>query len=119
MLVNQDVCPKNLFLAIVGTAETNSEHPLAQAICSFVKEVSNFVLPLHDFVVVWCDNFDCSKQLWLFIYTCSIWRGLKCYVIKTPAKGYFLCTMFCFSAMTSLYFVIVNHGDKVFVVYRN
>ena len=41
MLVGQDVFPKNLFLAIVGTAETNSEHPLAQAICKFVKEVRN------------------------------------------------------------------------------
>ena len=39
MLMDHDACPKSLFLTIVGTAEANSEHPLAQAICSFVKEV--------------------------------------------------------------------------------
>ena len=36
-------CPKCLFLAIVGTAEANSEHPLAQAICTHVREVRDFV----------------------------------------------------------------------------
>ena len=41
MLMDQDACPKSLFLAIVGTAEANSEHPLAQAICNYVKEVRN------------------------------------------------------------------------------
>ena len=39
MLMDQHACPRSLFLAIIGTAEANSEHPLAQAICSFVKEV--------------------------------------------------------------------------------
>ena len=51
MLVSEDVCPKNLSLAIVGTAETNSEHPLAQAICNFVKEVRNNVC-VNDVIVV-------------------------------------------------------------------
>jgi len=37
--MDHHACPKSLFLAIVGTAEANSEHPLAEAICSFVKEV--------------------------------------------------------------------------------
>jgi len=66
MLVDQDVCPKNLFLAIVGTAETNSEHPLAHAICNFVKEVRNFnllfVVFANDVIVVGVT----VKQMWLF-----------------------------------------------------
>ena len=44
MLMDHDACPKSLFLAIIGTAEANSEHPLAQAICSFVKEVRTVIL---------------------------------------------------------------------------
>ena len=42
-MLDRCVCPKSLFLGIVGTAEANSEHPLAQAICSYVKEVCEIV----------------------------------------------------------------------------
>ena len=47
MLMDHQACPKSLFLAIVGTAEANSEHPLAQAICGFVKEVRTIVYYLN------------------------------------------------------------------------
>ena len=32
-------CPYRLFLALVGKAESNSEHPLGQAITSYAKQV--------------------------------------------------------------------------------
>lgn len=38
--VNESVCPKGIFLAAVGTAESNSEHPLATAIAEFARNVS-------------------------------------------------------------------------------
>ena len=38
--VNKSVCPKAVFLAAVGAAESNSEHPLATAITEFAKKVS-------------------------------------------------------------------------------
>ena len=37
--VNKSVCPKAVFLAAVGAAESNSEHPLATAITEFAKKV--------------------------------------------------------------------------------
>ena len=42
-MLDHRACPESLFLGIVGTAEANSEHPLAQAICSYVKEVRQIV----------------------------------------------------------------------------
>ncbi|CAB4007364.1 Copper-transporting ATPase 2, partial [Paramuricea clavata] len=38
MFVDEEVCPMNFFLAVVGTAEANSEHPLAHAIINDAKE---------------------------------------------------------------------------------
>lgn len=51
MLLDHHACPKSLFLAIVGTAEANSEHPLAQAIHSFVKEVGDIKYLLFHYLV--------------------------------------------------------------------
>ena len=39
MFVDKSVCPKAVFLAAVGAAESNSEHPLATAITEFAKKV--------------------------------------------------------------------------------
>ena len=39
------VCPQRLFLNLVGLAESVSEHPLGQAIVSFVKERLGESLP--------------------------------------------------------------------------
>jgi len=40
MFVNNSICPKAVFLAAVGAAEANSEHPLAKAITEFARNVS-------------------------------------------------------------------------------
>ena len=39
LFVAQRVCPHQLFMAIVGLAESNSEHPLGVAITDFAKKV--------------------------------------------------------------------------------
>ena len=38
--VDKLVCPKAVFLAAAGAAESNSEHPLATAITEFARNVS-------------------------------------------------------------------------------
>ena len=38
--VDKVVCPKAVFLAAAGAAESNSEHPLATAITEFARNVS-------------------------------------------------------------------------------
>ena len=43
--VDKSVCPKAVFLAAVGAAESNSEHPLATAITEFAKKVSQLFSP--------------------------------------------------------------------------
>ena len=40
LYVSEAVCSTKLFLSIVGLAESNSEHPLGQAISNYVKEAS-------------------------------------------------------------------------------
>ena len=40
LFVVQSVCPQQLFTAIVGLAESNSEHPLGVAVTNFAKRVS-------------------------------------------------------------------------------
>ena len=40
LFVAESVCPLQLFTAIVGLAESNSEHPLGVAITNFAKRVS-------------------------------------------------------------------------------
>jgi len=42
--VDKSICPHAVFLAAVGTAESNSEHPLATAITEFARNVSQHVL---------------------------------------------------------------------------
>ena len=39
LFVAESVCPLQLFAAIVGLAESNSEHPLGVAVTKFAKEV--------------------------------------------------------------------------------
>ena len=40
LFVAESVCPHTLFLAIVGLAESNSEHPLGTAVTNYAKRVS-------------------------------------------------------------------------------
>ena len=40
LFVKEHVCPFIKFLAIAGTAESSSEHPIASAIVKYCKEVS-------------------------------------------------------------------------------
>lgn len=40
LFVAETMCPHQLFTAIVGQAENNSEHPLGVAITNFAKSVS-------------------------------------------------------------------------------
>ena len=46
LFVEHSLCSIGKFLTIVGTAEANSEHPIAMAITKFVKEV-NILEVLH------------------------------------------------------------------------
>lgn len=39
LLVPKEACPQQLFTAIVGLAESNSEHPLGMAVTNFAKKV--------------------------------------------------------------------------------
>lgn len=39
MFVSKSVCPTRLFTAILGIAESRSEHPLGVAIANFVTQV--------------------------------------------------------------------------------
>ena len=39
LLVPKETCPQQLFTAIVGLAESNSEHPLGMAVTNFAKKV--------------------------------------------------------------------------------
>ena len=41
IFVRESVCSFVKFLAIAGSAEESSEHPIASAILKYVKEVSN------------------------------------------------------------------------------
>ena len=43
LLVKEAMCPTRLFNAIIGLAESRSEHPLAVAIAEFVRNVSLYV----------------------------------------------------------------------------
>lgn len=40
LFVKEAVCPAHLFSAIIGLAESRSEHPLGLAIAEFVRNVS-------------------------------------------------------------------------------
>ena len=44
LFVPEGVCPQQLFIAIVGLAESNSEHPLGVAVTKFAKRVGLDVL---------------------------------------------------------------------------
>ena len=39
LFVSEAICPHQLFIAIVGLAESNSEHPLGVAVLNFAKKV--------------------------------------------------------------------------------
>ena len=43
LFVAESVCPHTLFLAIVGLAESNSEHPLGMAVTKYAKRVCMIV----------------------------------------------------------------------------
>ena len=43
LFVPDTVCPNRLFTAIVGLAESSSEHPLGAAIVKFAKEVGVYL----------------------------------------------------------------------------
>ena len=47
LFVDQTVCSIGKFLALVGTAEANSEHPIAIAITKFVKEVGLSIVTMN------------------------------------------------------------------------
>lgn len=68
MFVNESVCSLGKLLAIVGTAEVNSEHPIASAIVKFVKET------IATDVTGQCSNFQAVAGC-----------GLKCRVTHLDA----------------------------------
>lgn len=58
-LVDDSVFYLPKMLAIISTAETNSEHPIASAITKFVKEV------LKTDLVAKCTDFNVSRMVLL------------------------------------------------------
>ena len=57
LYVARTVCSAQLFLTLVGVAESNSEHPLGQAITSFAKKVT--VLEVDS------NRFNCMRDILL------------------------------------------------------
>lgn len=49
MFVKESICPLHILLAIAGTAESSSEHPIANAIVKYVKKVISCVSFSHVF----------------------------------------------------------------------
>ena len=47
LYIAASICPTQLFLTLVGVAESNSEHPLGQAITNFAKRELGGTLPGH------------------------------------------------------------------------
>ena len=45
LLVKEAVCSSRLFSAVLGLAESRSEHPLGEAITRFATRVSFFLFP--------------------------------------------------------------------------
>ena len=43
IFVSEAVCSSRLFTALVGLAETNSEHPLGAAVVNYAKSVSQLL----------------------------------------------------------------------------
>ena len=47
IFVSEAVCSSRLFAALVGLAETNSEHPLGAAVVNYSKSVSAIVIVMY------------------------------------------------------------------------
>eukprot|EP00731_Ephydatia_muelleri_P033624 Em0034g6a len=64
LFVAESVCPHTLFLAIVGLAESNSEHPLGTAVTNYAKRILGDVISgmSADFEAIPGKGLQCSVQ---------------------------------------------------------
>ena len=86
LFVPEKVCPSRLFLAIVGLAESCSEHPLATAIVKFAKKVCIPPTPLckYDRVLprpVWSSATPLIISVpQVFIELMHVWEPVHAYM---------------------------------------
>lgn len=74
ILVESNRISRNKMLAIVGTAESNSEHPLGAAITKYCKQV---IPPLFIIVVISYRNYPDWILAGIWLWFLYIWCGAR------------------------------------------